>query len=85
MSTEQHPHKATAEELLPLIIKFAGIGLGNRAYKLQCRFCRDLGTVSASQRMNSDKALKKAAESFVKQGWRISGVPVCPKCFIKKY
>ena len=71
---------------MPLIIKFVGIGRGNRSFKLQCKCCRDLGTVSAAaHNMRSNKALRKAAVSFVKQGWQIDGVPVCPKCFIRKY
>lgn len=78
--------KASPEELLPYIIKFVGSsGGGQWRFQLQCKFCRDLGTVSARRHsINKVKALRKAAESFTQQGWRIDDIPICPNCYLRK-
>jgi hypothetical protein len=78
--------KATAEELLPHIIKFVGSsGDGQWRFQLLCRFCQDMGTVSAAKHSIGDpKALRKAAEAFAEQGWWIDDIPICPKCHIRK-
>lgn len=78
--------KATADELLPHIIKFAGSsGGGQWRFQLLCRFCRDMGTVSAAKHSIGDpKVLLKAAKAFAEQGWWIDDVPICPKCHIRK-
>jgi hypothetical protein len=79
--------RATPEQLEPCIIKFVGSsGGGQWSFQLPCKFCRDLGTVSAKRHSISDpKALRKAAEKFVEQGWWFDGVPICPKCYIRKH
>jgi hypothetical protein len=58
--------RATAEELEPHIIRFVGSsGAGQWRFQLLCKFCTDLGTVSASAHSIGDaKALRKAAESL---------------------
>ena len=78
--------RATAAELQPHIIRFVGsTGAGQWSFQLLCKFCTDLGTVSAAAHSIGDaKALRKAAESFVEQGWWINGVPICPKCYRRK-
>ena len=78
--------RATAEELEPHIIRFVGSsGAGQWRFQLLCKFCTDLGTVSASAHSIGDaKALRTAAESFAEQGWWIDEIPICPKCYRRK-
>jgi hypothetical protein len=77
-------HRAAAEELQPHIIKFVGSGRSN-CFQLLCKFCRDMGAVSAAKHSISDpKALRKAAEAFAEQGWWIDEIPICPNCYIRK-
>jgi hypothetical protein len=78
--------RARPDDLLPHIIKFVGSsGGGQWNFQLPCKFCRDLGTVSAARHsIGKPKALRKAAESFAEQGWWIDEIPICPKCFIRK-
>jgi hypothetical protein len=78
--------RATAEELEPHIIRFVGSsGAGQWRFQLLCKFCTDLGTVSAGAHSIGDpKALRKAAESFAEQGWWIDEIPICPQCYRRK-
>ena len=78
--------RATAEQLEPHIIKFVGSsGAGQWRFQLLCKFCTDLGTVSAAAHSIGDaKALRKAAASFAEQGWWIDHIPICPKCYRRK-
>ncbi len=78
--------RATAEQLEPHIIKFVGSsGAGQWRFQLLCKFCTDLGTVSAAAHSIGDaKALRKAAASFAEQGWWIDQIPICPKCYRRK-
>jgi hypothetical protein len=75
-------HKASQEDLEPLIEKFAGTGRKAKSFRLICKYCRDMGTVSAtSQTITTTKYLRKAAEKFSMQGWVLDRkTPVCPKC-----
>ncbi|HTR41883.1 MAG TPA: hypothetical protein VMH87_09735 [Pseudomonadales bacterium] len=76
--------RATADELLPHIFKFVGSSGGGQ-WCLLCKFCRDKGTISTARHSIDDpKALRKAAEAFVEQGWWIDNIPICPKCYIRK-
>jgi hypothetical protein len=78
--------KATPDELLSHIVKFVGSsGGGQWRFQLLCKFCRDLGSVSAAPHsIDNPKALRKAAESFAEQGWWIDDIPICPKCHKRK-
>jgi hypothetical protein len=78
--------RATPDELLPHIMKFVGSsGGGQWRFQLLCKFCRDIGTVSATRHsIDNPKALLKAANAFGEQGWWIDEVPICPKCYIRK-
>ena len=76
--------KATPEELEQLI-RSNSTGLG-RSFELLCKFCRDVGSISANRRTYLSKEHKrKAAEKFAKQCWRIEdGISVCPACFVRR-
>jgi hypothetical protein len=78
--------RATPDELLPHIIRFVGSsGGGQWSFQLRCKFCRDMGTVSAARHsIDNPKALRKAANAFAEQGWWIDDIPICPKCYIRK-
>jgi hypothetical protein len=78
--------RAKPEELEWLVTKFTGSsGGGQWSFQLQCKLCRDLGTVSAKRHtIGKPKALAKAAEKFAAQGWRLDGnQAICPSCFKK--
>ena len=79
-------HRATADELEPLVSKRVGdSGGGQWRFQLMCKYCEDLGTVSAKKHSIGDtKHLKKAAEKFVCQGWWYDGLPICPTCYKRK-
>jgi hypothetical protein len=71
--------RATPEQLEAFLIK------SGRAFQLQCKYCRDLGTISFNRKAFSDPdASWKAALAFAEQGWWFDGVPICPKCYIRK-
>src|SRR5438270_5193279 len=78
--------RATSDELLPHIVNFVGLsGGGQWSFQLLCKFCRDLGTISAARySIHDPTARRKAAEAFAKQGWWIDDIPICPKCHIRK-
>ncbi|MEI8291030.1 MAG: hypothetical protein WCH99_16315 [Verrucomicrobiota bacterium] len=77
--------KATPEELQQHI-RSTSTGLG-QSFVLDCRHCRDVGSVSADKRTYQSEEHKfRAAEKFASQGWRIeAGLPVCPTCFIRRF
>jgi hypothetical protein len=85
-SQSLNARRAIPDDFLPHIIKFVGSsGGGQWSFQLPCKFCRDLGTVSAARHsIGKPKALRKAAESFAEQGWWIDEIPICPKCYIRK-
>jgi hypothetical protein len=73
---------ATPEDLQPLIIRSDG---SDPRFQLVCKFCTDLGSISAAHHSMTDpKALRRAAEKFVEQAWWIDGIPICPKCYKRK-
>ena len=82
-----NPRKATPEELVGHIAPFVGSsGGGQWSFQLQCQFCTDLGTVSAKEHSVGDpRHVQKAAQKFAAQGWRIATIPVCPKCYKRKF
>ena len=71
--------RATPDELEPLIRQ------QRAAYELTCKICRDLGRISAPRHgFGSKKYLRKAAETFAEQGWRMESLPICPRCYKKQ-
>lgn len=79
-------HRATVDEIKPYVSKFVGsTGGGQWRFQLMCKYCEDLGTISAKKHsIGSSKMLRKAVENFISQGWRFDDLPICPTCFKRK-
>ena len=80
--------RATADEIEKSIRPFTGsTGGGQWSFQLTCRYCRDLGTVSAaSHSISNPRHIRKAAQKFVSQGWWwLEGEAVCPLCYKRKH
>jgi hypothetical protein len=83
MKSVENARRATIEELVPNITRFSA--MNGFSFQLLCKYCRDLGTVSATRHSFKDlKGLRKAAAAFVQQGWWISDIPICPHCYQRK-
>jgi hypothetical protein len=78
--------RAMADQLERFVLTFTGSsGGGQWRFQLPCKYCEDMGTVSASRHnIGSPVAKRKAAEAFQQQGWWIDDRPICPKCYLRK-
>jgi hypothetical protein len=76
--------KATFEQVFERIRHFVGsTGGGQWSFMLDCKCCKDVGTISCKERdLQSQKQKEKVALHFVQQGWRFDDHElVCPYCF----
>jgi hypothetical protein len=58
-------------------------GGGNRSLRVLCKTtgCYSEGSISAAKHnLRSDRARLRAADHFIRQGWRFEDGPVCPDC-----
>ena len=86
--TRDKIEKAGVSEIEAQIIRFTGSsGGGQWSFQLECKLCRDLGTVSAKKHsIGKDRELKNAAKKFYSQGWWTDGKQlICPKCYRRHY
>jgi hypothetical protein len=78
--------RATPEDIEPYIVSRVGSGGGGQwTFRLPCKFCEDMGVISAKKHsIGNPRYKRKAAENFAAQGWWFDERPVCVTCYERK-
>lgn len=78
--------RASADDIERYIeTRVSSSGGGQWTFRLPCKFCEDMGVISAKKHsISSAEHRRKAAEKFAAQGWWFDERPICIACHERK-